>query len=186
MTEAEEWTTHSHWKKFYKGYHYEKDTWAHKEKSQQQQQKKITAHLKLQHYNEDGSRNIKSGRAYHATSQLVKWCKSNLIPASWLLKSPDSTAPAPWLPQVTISKVHLCKDNGAQRGEQLQNATKTTLVYPVTQVRDYRGTGVPTACTVPQPHPSVIYRARTLPPQHKRSSVTCTVMERGLGTDSLL
>lgn len=42
---------------------------------------KITAHLKLQHYNEDGTRNIKSGRAYHATSQLMKWCKSNLIPA---------------------------------------------------------------------------------------------------------
>jgi len=32
----------------------------------------FAVHLKLQHYNEDGSRNIKSGRAYHATSQLVK------------------------------------------------------------------------------------------------------------------
>lgn len=42
---------------------------------------KITAHLKLKHYNEDGTRNIKSGRAYHATSQLMKWRKSNLIPA---------------------------------------------------------------------------------------------------------
>lgn len=70
-----------------------------------------------------------------------------------------------------------------QRSWRLQNPTKTNHSgLPCNTGQRLRDTGVPTACTVPQPHPSVSCGAHALPPHW----LECTVTERGLRTEHQL